>query len=149
MSAAQNNSYDVVIVGAGVSGALIAKQLGLAGKRVLILESGAGLPSNNNDFVQRFYQSLAKVPEIPYSPDLLKPPPGFKLVNPTLMNAPRPTVLTLDPDNWKDPTQSYLIQSGRGADVIFVMGTTGEWNKLDQRRRLRPLIPRLSRRARH
>lgn len=112
MSAAQNNSYDVVIVGAGVSGALIAKQLGLAGKKVLILESGAGLPSNNNDFVQRFYQSLAKVPEIPYTPDLLQPPPGFKLVNPTLMNAPRPTVLTLDHDNWTDPAQSYLIQSG-------------------------------------
>ncbi len=24
----------------------------------------------------------------------------------------------------------YLIQGGRGADVIFVMGTTGEWNRL-------------------
>src|SRR5262245_61259564 len=24
----------------------------------------------------------------------------------------------------------YLIQSGRGADVVFVMGTTGEWNRL-------------------
>lgn len=31
----------------------------------------------------------------------------------------------------------YLIQGGRGADVLFVMGTTGEWNKLDQRRRHR------------
>ena len=24
----------------------------------------------------------------------------------------------------------YLIQSGRGSDVVFVMGTTGEWNRL-------------------
>ena len=31
----------------------------------------------------------------------------------------------------------YLIQGGRGADVLFVMGTTGEWNKLDQARRHR------------
>ncbi len=29
----------------------------------------------------------------------------------------------------------FLMQSGRGADVIFAMGTTGEWNRLDQRRR--------------
>jgi dihydrodipicolinate synthase/N-acetylneuraminate lyase len=31
----------------------------------------------------------------------------------------------------------FLIQGGRGADVIFVMGTTGEWNRLDQARRHR------------
>jgi dihydrodipicolinate synthase/N-acetylneuraminate lyase len=31
----------------------------------------------------------------------------------------------------------YLIQGGSGADVIFAMGTTGEWNKLDQARRHR------------
>jgi dihydrodipicolinate synthase/N-acetylneuraminate lyase len=29
----------------------------------------------------------------------------------------------------------FLMQSGRGADVIFAMGTTGEWDHLDQRRR--------------
>ena len=111
MSAAQNSSFDVVIVGAGVAGALIAKQLGLAGKKVLILESGAGLPTNINGFVERFYTALAKVPEIPYTPDLLTPPGTFNFQDPTLMNAPRPTVLTLGP-NWKDPTQSYLIQDG-------------------------------------
>ena len=31
----------------------------------------------------------------------------------------------------------WLIQAGRGADVIFAMGTTGEWNRLDQARRHR------------
>jgi dihydrodipicolinate synthase/N-acetylneuraminate lyase len=31
----------------------------------------------------------------------------------------------------------YLIQGGRGADVLFVMGTTGEWNRLDKTRRQR------------
>jgi choline dehydrogenase-like flavoprotein len=111
MSAAQSNSFDVVIVGAGVSGAMIAKQLGLAGKKVLILESGAGLPPNINDFVERFYTALAKVPEIPYTPNLFNPQGSFNLQDPTLMNAPRPTVLTLG-SNWQMPNQSYLIQKG-------------------------------------
>jgi len=111
MSAAQNNSFDVVIVGAGVAGALIAKQLGLAGKKVLILESGAGLPTNINGFVDRFYTALAKVPEIPYTPNLFNPQGSANLQDPTLMNAPRPSVLTLG-SNWKDPKQSYLIQDG-------------------------------------
>jgi dihydrodipicolinate synthase/N-acetylneuraminate lyase len=31
----------------------------------------------------------------------------------------------------------FLIAGGRGADVIFAMGTTGEWNRLDQARRHR------------
>ncbi len=31
----------------------------------------------------------------------------------------------------------YLIQHGRGADVIFAMGTNGEWNRLDAPRRHR------------
>ena len=112
MSAAQNTSYDVVIVGAGVSGAMIAKQLGMAGKKVLILESGAALPPNTNDFMNRFYMALAKVPEIPYTPDLFNPPGSFNLANPTLLNAARPSVLTLDASNWQDPKQSYLIQDG-------------------------------------
>ncbi len=61
-------------------------------------------------------------------------------------NPPRglsiPCVTILDPDGepiGEDQRRltRYLIQSGRGADVIFVMGTTGEWNHLDVRRRRR------------
>lgn len=33
----------------------------------------------------------------------------------------------------------YLIQKGRGADVVFVMGTTGEWNRLRPEVRLRAI----------
>ena len=33
----------------------------------------------------------------------------------------------------------YLVQSGRGADVIFVTGTNGEWNRLDAPRRQRAI----------
>ena len=34
-----NDRYDVVIVGAGIAGAILAKVLGQKGKRVLILEA--------------------------------------------------------------------------------------------------------------
>jgi choline dehydrogenase-like flavoprotein len=103
-------TYDAVIVGAGVSGAMIAKQLGLAGKRVLILEAGDGIPTNIDGFMQRFYMSPAKVPEIPYTPDLFQP--DGSLTNPTTLNAGRPTVLTLGENNWQNPQQAYLIQQG-------------------------------------
>lgn len=33
----------------------------------------------------------------------------------------------------------FLLQSGRGADVVFAMGTTGEWNRLDARTRHRTI----------
>ena len=109
MNTQETKSYDVVIVGAGISGAIIAKQLGLEGKKVLVMDSGAGLPPNNNDFLERFYNSPAKVPESPYTPDLFE---GNHLADPTTLNAPRPTVLTLDASNWQDSKQSYLIQKG-------------------------------------
>jgi len=102
--------FDAVIVGAGFSGAMIAKQLALAGKHVLILEAGVEIPVNVNEFMERFYTSNTKVEEIPYTPPLFDA--NGKLIDPTKLNAPRPTVLTLDPTNWKDPKQSYLIQNG-------------------------------------
>jgi choline dehydrogenase-like flavoprotein len=112
MSTPQLPSYDAVIVGAGVASAMIAKQLGLAGKKVLILEAGAALPPNNVAFMERFYTSIAKVPESPYTPDLYNPPRSGTLSNPSQINAGRPTVLTLGADNWQNPQQSYLIQKG-------------------------------------
>ena len=104
--------YDVVIVGAGVAGALIAKQLGLKGKKVLILEAGAGLPANNNAFMERFYMARSKVPEVPYTPELFDPPGSNTLTNPRTQNAARASVLTLGKEAWQDPAKSYLIQSG-------------------------------------
>ncbi len=104
MSNTQNNSFDVVIVGAGVSGAMIAKQLGLAGRKVLILESGGPITDNINSFLETFYMAGAKVPESPWTPDIF--------ANPSLLNAPRPTVLMLGADVWKDPSKSYFINRG-------------------------------------
>ncbi len=53
-----------------------------------------------------------------------------------------PCVTALDPEGGvleEDQRRlvRFLIQSGRGADVIFAMGTTGEWNRVSQQTRLR------------
>lgn len=110
-----NPQYDVVIVGSGIAGALMAKQLGLAGKKVLILEAGDALPPNINDYMQRFFDAPAKVPESPYTPDIFADPDTFTLTNPSGLNAPRPTVLTNGASNWQNPDQAYLIQNGPNA----------------------------------
>ncbi len=90
-------SYDVVIVGAGLAGSIIAYQLGRAGKKVLVLDSGVGVPVSREAYMERFYTELAKTPESPY-PD-----------NP---NAPRATVLQLGGNGaWRNATKSYLDQS--------------------------------------
>lgn len=87
-------SYDVVIVGAGLAGSIVAYQLGRAGRKVLILESGVAVPTSREAYMERFYTQLAKTPESPY---------------PSNPNAPRATVLEVL--NYKDPTKSYLDQS--------------------------------------
>lgn len=90
------NSFDVVIVGAGISGALAAYKLAQAKKRVLILDAGPAVPPNRGGYMDRFYTAMDKTPESPY---------------PTIPNAPRPTVL--DTNNpLDDPDQGYLIQMG-------------------------------------
>jgi len=89
--------YDVVIVGAGLAGSIIAYQLGLAGKKVLIVESGVAVPTSREAYMERFYTQLAKTPESPY---------------PNNPNAPRATVLQLGGDGaWKNASQTYLDQS--------------------------------------
>ncbi len=61
--AVDGHSFDVVIVGSGVSGAIIAKQLGAQGCRVLVLEAGSGRDITVADYeesVQRFYGAQGK-----------------------------------------------------------------------------------------
>jgi glucose dehydrogenase len=107
-----STTYDVVIVGAGVCGALIAKQLGLAGKKVLILEAGAGIPKDIGNFMQRFYLTVAKVPESPYTPEVFDPPGTLNLTDPSTQNAGRPNTMTLDASTWQNPHKAYLVQEG-------------------------------------
>jgi len=102
--------YDVVILGAGVSGNLIAKELGLAGKKVLILEAGLAVPDSREEYMENFYLALAKTPESPY-PALAgrqgsKLNPVGELPDPATLPTPRATVLSIG----KAPDVSYLVQ---------------------------------------
>ncbi len=104
--------YDVVIVGAGVSGNLIAKELGLAGKKVLILEAGLRVPDSREEYMENFYLALAKVPEAPYptiAPRRSMDEKGnpTKLPDPSTLPTPRATVLGLG----GPPDVSYLVQA--------------------------------------
>jgi choline dehydrogenase-like flavoprotein len=107
---------DVVIVGSGIAGALVALKLGEGGKNVLVLEAGEPIPTNLNEEMDRFYRATAKVPESAYRPELLQQnptDPKSPLVDPAKVIAGRPTVLSLiSNESWRDPKQSYLIQTG-------------------------------------
>ena len=98
-------TYDVVIVGAGVAGALIGSRLALAGAKVVILEAGPRV--DRDEAVNRFRGAIAKTPESPY--------PGTEW-------APRPDVLDLD---------LYYVQSGpehfKSTYERRVGGTTWHW----------------------
>ena len=93
MSEAQ---HDVVIIGAGVGGAILAQQLTLAGKNVLLLEAGVATDmdwSGYQQSLETFYGAYAKVPESPY---------------PRNPNAPQPDVL----DIGGPIGTGYFIQKG-------------------------------------
>jgi choline dehydrogenase-like flavoprotein len=110
-------NYDVVIVGSGIAGALMALRLGQSPnvKRILVLEAGESVPPNINEEMEQFYKATAKVPESAYKPELLLNPsdPKSPLRDPATVPAGRPTVLSLaGAETWRDPKQSYLIQTG-------------------------------------
>ena len=133
-----SNTYDVVIVGAGIAGSIVARELGRQGKRVLILESGPQTPPTNREaYLENFYRSTTKTPESPYPP--LKEQPGKE---PT----PRATVADTFTDNIEDsfqgglqtgkkliydPDKSYLLQQGPNAFAStyerLAGGTTWHW----------------------
>ncbi|WP_044537681.1 GMC family oxidoreductase, partial [Bradyrhizobium sp. LTSP885] len=123
--------WDVVIVGSGFAGALIANELGKARKQVLILEAGARIPTNINDYMTRFYKASAKVPESPYTPEIFD---DKGLIDPATVNAGRPTVLSLGAKgkfgDWTDPKTSYLVQVGKtpfASTYDRVAGGTQHW----------------------
>lgn len=73
--------FDVVIIGAGISGAMIAKELAkqCPGISILILEAGTG---NTNDFSDyekynnQYYTALYKTPNAPYTDPKFAPSPS-------------------------------------------------------------------------
>lgn len=71
--------YDVVIVGSGIAGALMAYRLASAGLQVLVLEAGAGLPDQamRDQMVLAFKRSASKAQNSPYAPlNLVAPQPS-------------------------------------------------------------------------
>ena len=110
---------DVVIVGSGVAGALVADVLARAGVGVLVLE--AGPPVERDRAVEVFRAAPAKVPESPY---------------PNVRWAPHPSVLEIGV-----PGTGYFIQNGPdpfGSTYERIVGGT-TWHWLGSTPRLLPV----------
>lgn len=95
----------VVIVGAGVAGMLVAYRLAQAGVQVVVLE--AGPPIRRAEALANYRNAVVRVPEAPY---------------PDTPYAPRPTVADLE---------GYYVQAGpvffKSTYVRRVGGTTWHW----------------------
>lgn len=73
-----DDQYDVVIVGAGISGSIIALEAVRAGRSVLVIEAGTDLARTYAGYqsqLQTFYGALFKTPESPwaYNPNAPQP----------------------------------------------------------------------------
>ncbi|MGR3964889.1 GMC family oxidoreductase [Pseudomonas sp. 910_23] len=100
---------DVIVVGAGMAGSVMAYQLGLAGLKVLVLESGPAIPPNRSEYLERFYTAVLKAPESPYPPEQSEQTPAKQF-------APRATIQDLITAGSDDPNKlqkSYLVQTGK------------------------------------
>lgn len=112
-------TYDVVIVGAGVAGSIMARELATAGKRVLVLEAGTSQALDYQGYLgnlQNYYEAAAKVPNAPY---------------PKNPNAPQPDVLDVVDNDPAADSGGYFVQTGplpfRSDYVRSVGGTTLHW----------------------
>jgi choline dehydrogenase-like flavoprotein len=118
--AAAATHYDVVVVGSGVSGALIAKQVSQAGFRVLVMEAGSGSDVTLRDYEQnleRFYSAVSKDNNAPYAHS---------------KNAPMPRGYDAKKLRPGEPnTQGYFVHNGpfeTDSDYARVLGgTTRHW----------------------
>ncbi|MFC0401339.1 GMC family oxidoreductase [Paraburkholderia rhizosphaerae] len=99
-------SADIVVVGSGVAGSLVAHQLALAGASVLMLEAGPRVP--RWQIVENFRNSAAKA--------------DFATAYPSTPYAPHPQTT---------PANNYLIQKGddpfHAQYLRVVGGTTWNW----------------------
>ena len=71
-------TYDVVIIGSGVSGSILANELARNGHRVLIMEAGPGTDLTIAEYetnVQRFYSAVSKDNNSPYAKNANAPMP--------------------------------------------------------------------------
>jgi choline dehydrogenase-like flavoprotein len=96
---------DIIVIGAGVAGMLVASQLAQRGAKVLVLEAGPRV--DRAAATQRFQYTAVKTPEAPYEPT---------------RHAPQPSVIQPD---------EYYVQAGadlfRSTYQRRVGGTTWHW----------------------
>jgi choline dehydrogenase-like flavoprotein len=112
--------YDAVIVGGGIAGAIVAKQLSRAGKRVLLMEAGPGgdvTLAGYEEYVSRFYANPFKDNQAPYPPN-----PNAPMPRGTDARRIRPG----QPD-----ASSYIVQNGPfSSDTTYTRvlgGTSMHW----------------------
>src|SRR5271165_5367808 len=100
------SDFDVVIVGSGIAGAIVAKTSVDAGKKVLMLDAGLesgmaleGAPAYRAQmaYLDTFYRATAKAPNSPF---------------PNLKNAPSSDVLEVQPVERMDRKAGYFVQKG-------------------------------------
>src|SRR5437899_8975967 len=65
-------SYDVVIIGSGISGAIVAKRLAKLSPKatILILEAGTGGLNDRTREISNYFSDLNKFPESPFDQNI-------------------------------------------------------------------------------
>ncbi|KAA9383863.1 GMC oxidoreductase [Neorhizobium galegae] len=117
---AGSTDYDIVIVGSGISGAIIAKQAAEAGKRVLVLEAGTGVNRSlvgYDDLLTTFYSAATKDNQSPFPMN----------ANAAIPRSPQLRKLQAG----ETDSSTYIVQSGPYvSDTTYTRifgGTTMHW----------------------
>ncbi|PEY73215.1 choline dehydrogenase [Bacillus thuringiensis] len=114
-----NKNYDVVIVGAGIAGSILAKELSEKGYSILILEAGEGTTLDYQGYMnnlKNYYNASIKAPNSPY---------------PQNLNAPQPDEMDVVSNNPLENSKGYFVQKGplpyRSDYTRILGGTSLHW----------------------
>jgi choline dehydrogenase-like flavoprotein len=117
---AGKETYDVVIIGSGIAGAILANELGRSGKSVLVLEAGAATGSTLDgyqEYLARYYATAYKDNQSPYPINQDVPMPRSTDARKITPGIPE--------------TSGYLVQNGPfGTDTTYTRvfaGTSMHW----------------------